>query len=385
MALALVVIAAGMLYWIYDGYGRFLRLVCAVCRCQHPQPQSALPSVSVLLTVHNEAAVVRQRIENLLEADYPEELLEVVVASDGSTDETNEIVRDLKHPRVRLMECPGGGKTVAQNLVIPQLTSDVVVFTDAGVTFDRAWISSAVRHFADQRVGAVDGRLIFGSPDSSQLNQSQGFYWRYELLLRDCESRLGILAVVSGSGFAIRRSCFVPMDPWIGEDCIVPLDVVKAGYRVRHEPLALAYDQFEAGEGVTLRRRVRMTLRNWQGTWLRSELLNPFRNPGVAFALWSHKILRWMSPVFLLLGSGAAVAALLQDPGLITGMILLPWISLFLLGAFHALFERKRRFLPGGGTAFSFLLANAAFMIGILRALQGRQVRSYQNQQVSVR
>ncbi len=385
MAIALVVFAAGMLYWIYDGYGRFLKLLCAVRGCQHPQPVSDLPTVCILLTVHNEAEVVRQRIENLLDSDYPKELLQIVVASDGSTDATNQIVRSLNHPRVRLIECPGGGKTVAQNLVLPQLTADVVVFTDAGVIFDRAWVSSAARHFSDERVGAVDGRLIFGSPDDSQLNQSQGFYWRYELLLRDFESRLGILAVVSGSGFAIRRSCFVPMDPWIGEDCIVPLDVVKAGFRVRHEPLALAYDQFEAGEEVTLRRRIRMTLRNWQGTWLRSELLNPFRNPGVAFALWSHKILRWMSPVFLLLGSGAAVCAMLQDPGWLQGVILLPWISLFLLGAFHALFERKRRILPGCGTAFSFLLANVAFMIGILRALQGRQVRSYHNQQASAR
>jgi len=380
VAPAIVIFSALMLYWIYDGYGRALRLLCLLRGPVDSSTDSFQPSVAVLLTVHNEAATVCERVRNLLASDYPDDLLEIVVASDGSTDATNELVRSMNHPRVRLVECPGGGKTVAQNLVIPELQAEVIVFTDAGVSFDSGWISKVAGRFVDPRIGAVDGRLMFGSPDDSQVSTSQGFYWRYELLLRELESHLGILAVVSGSGFAVRSSCFVPMDPWIGEDCIVPLDVVAAAFRVVHEPRAVAYDQFEAGDGVTLRRRVRMTLRNWQGTWMRSQLLNPLRHPGVAFALWSHKILRWLSPLFLLAGTMSACYAAISAPSWFSAAMLLPWLTLFGLGGFHAVFERERKLVPGSGTAFSFLLANLAFMIGVWRAILGRQVRAYRNQ-----
>ena len=117
---------------------------------------------------------------------------------------------------------------------------------------------------------------------------SQGFYWNYEMKVRHLESQLGWLAVVAGASFAVRRELLQTMDPSIGEDCIVPLDVVQQGYLVVHEPLAKAFDEFEEGSGITLRRRIRQTLRNWQGTWSRPALLNPLLHPWYALALWSH-------------------------------------------------------------------------------------------------
>ena len=174
----------------------------------------------------------------------------------------------------------------------------VVIFTDAGSRFEPDFIRRIVAVFSDPSVGAADGHLLFTSDNDNQIAQSQGFYWRYELSLREAESRLGILAVASGACLAVRKQVFRRMDLSIGEDCIVPLDVVTQGLRVVHVPEAIAYDAMENDPEREFRTRVRMTLRNWQGTWSRPQLLNPYKYPGYAFALWSHKLFRWLSPFF---------------------------------------------------------------------------------------
>ena len=169
------------------------------------------------------------------------------------------------------------------------------------------------------------------------------------------------------------------MDPAIGEVCIVPLDIVSQGFLVVHEPRAIAHNTFETDTAVTLRRRIRMTLRNWQGTWTRSHLLNPFRHPGYAFALWSHKLLRWLSPVFLGMASLSSAAGLIQHQDAFTLAIFLPFAGLFLLAACGWLSSRRQIHLPAAGAAYVFLLANTAFLIGIWRAIIGHRIHSYRN------
>jgi cellulose synthase/poly-beta-1,6-N-acetylglucosamine synthase-like glycosyltransferase len=383
----ITLISSLVLYWIYDGYGRFLS-ICVRLKPRRASedlmlretPQgSSPPTITVLLTVHNEASVIRSRIENLLRCDYPSECLTILVASDGSTDDTNQIVRTFHNDRVQLFESPGLGKTATQNAAIRNIQSDLIVFTDADIQFDPQWLNHVVRRFADPRVGAVDGRLLYGHAAANAVQSTQGAYWNYEVRLRDLESRLGILAVVAGACLAIRRSLFVPMDPAIGEDCIVPLDIVSQGFLVVHEPQAIAHNAFETDTATTLRRRIRMTLRNWQGTWTRCHLLNPFRHPGYAFALWSHKLLRWLSPVFLGSASFSAMAGLIQYQDVVSLAIFLPFAGLFLLAACGWLSSRRQIHLPAAGAAYVFLLANTAFLIGIWRAVTGHRIHSYRN------
>jgi len=379
-----IAIAATLtLCWIYGGYGGFLQLLCALSRSRLTRldtpSEHEWPTVTVLLTVHNEARIIQQRLNNLLALDYPADRLQIVVASDGSTDTTCSLVRSMNEPRIRLLEYAGLGKTAAQNAALQEISTEIIVFTDADILFNPGWMKQVVQHFQAPEVGAVDGRLCYGSPAVAQVQASQGRYWLYEMKLRRLESRLGILAVLSGAGFALRRSAFVPMDPAIGEDCIVPLDVVSQGLLVVHEPEAVHFDEFETDTGITMRRRVRMTLRNWQGTWQRSRLLNPLRHPGYAFALWSHKILRWLSPVFLLAATVASAGLLLLQVTIPRLLLAGPYAALFLAAAFHILFERRRRLLPGTGAAYSFVLANTAFIIGVAKALAGWQIRAYRN------
>ncbi|RLT03313.1 MAG: glycosyltransferase [Planctomycetota bacterium] len=382
---AITLTSTAILYWIYDGYGRALFLMNGLRKVIRgpfaasfaEQADETLPSITILLTVHNEDSVIRQRIENMLLCEYPPERLSVVVASDGSTDNTNSIIRSFGDRGVRLHESSGLGKTATQNAAIDTIESDVIVFTDADVTFEPRFLRVIARHFKNPRVGAVDGRLLYSSEPTLDVQTCQGYYWNYELRLRDLESQLGILAVVAGACFALRRSLFLTMNPAIGEDCIVPLDVAAQGFKVLHEPTAIAWTRLDDDDAMTMRRRIRMTLRNWQGTWTRHELLNPFRSPGYALALWSHKLLRWLSPVFLAAATASSTLLLATQPSFVTLAAFLPFGSLFALAAFGWLSLHYRIRIPGAGTAYSFVLANTAFLIGVWRAIIGHQIHAY--------
>jgi len=383
---AITLSSTAILYWIYNGYGHALFLTNGLRKAFRRPPalepqfdDRPQPSLTVLLTVHNEESVVRQRIENLLECEYPSERLSIVVASDGSTDNTNSIVRSFCDRGVRLFESTGLGKTATQNAVINTIDSDVIVFTDADATFDAQFLTIIARKFQDPEVGAVDGRLLYSSKPKLDVQACQSYYWNYELRLRHLESQLGILAVVAGCCFAVRRSLFLTMNPAIGEDCIVPLDVAAQGFRVLHEPAARAWIRLEDDETITMRRHIRMTLRNWQGTWTRRELLNPVRSPGYAFALWSHKMLRWMSPVFLVIATVSSALLLVTQPSFISLTAFLPFATLFTLAAFGWFSRHRQIRILGAGTAYSFVLVNTAFLIGAWRAMTGHQIRAYRN------
>ena len=385
MAWLLLAVSTAVLYWIYDGYGRFLQLCVAVRRAVirrgsvKSDVQEPWPEMTVLLTVHNEEAVICQRITNTLACDYPADRVRILVASDGSTDRTCEVVRSIADDRVSLMETPGLGKTGTQNEALKKVTSEIVVFTDADIVFDVEFLKRVAQRFQDPHVGAVDGRLMYSPGNGDANTASQGFYWNYEMKVRHLESQLGWLAVVAGASFAVRRELLQTMDPSIGEDCIVPLDVVQQGYHVVHEPLAKAFNEFEEGSGITLRRRIRQTLRNWQGTWSRPTLLNPLRHPWYALALWSHKLLKWLSPVFLLIALAASCWLLFAAPGMFSILAALPYLVLFAMAGLNWLASAFGRNLPGTGIAFSFLLANTAFLVGIIRATLGRRIHAYRN------
>jgi cellulose synthase/poly-beta-1,6-N-acetylglucosamine synthase-like glycosyltransferase len=328
----------------------------------------------MVLTVHNEEGLIRQRVENLLSLDYPRDRLEILVASDGSNDLTNEIVEEFERSsRVRLLRFDRLGKSEAQNRAVYEAKGDIIAFTDAPCLFDPDYLDHLVGPFADPTVGCVTANLRF-STASGSIAQSQGYYWAYELRLREEESHLGILVVASGAAMAVRRGCFCQLDPGIGEDCSLPLDVAANGHRVVHATDANARDTMESDSASEFRARVRMTMRNWSGTWKRPELLNPFVHAGYAFSLWSHKLLRWLSPLFLALMVVSSIP-LAFDPLFWPVPVIVA--ILFSTGALGYLAERRGLAIPVAGTVWSFLLANAGFSIGVLSALAGHRVISY--------
>ncbi|MDZ7804412.1 glycosyltransferase [Thiohalophilus sp.] len=375
----LVFLSLFFLLYIYAGYGIVLKTLCLV-RKSFPVDskfEGAKFRLSVIIAAHNEEDVIENRILNVLECDYPRDSFEVIVASDRSDDRTNEIVRKYEASQVMLVDCQNTtGKSSAQNQAIAHANGDIIVFTDADTRFAPNFLANISAPFSNSAIGAVDGHLLFESDDLSGVATGQGYYWNYELKLRKLETCLGILAVTSGGCFAVRRELLKPLPDDVGEDCIVPLDVVLQDHKVVHARNAVAYDRMEAGINDELRARARMTLRNWIGTWRRARLLNLLLYPGYAFSLWSHKILRWLSPFFLIVLTAGVIllAGSSMFWNVMAGFIVLAYVA----GLMGWANEKLSLGMPVVSTVFSFFLANLGFLMGLVWAMfSGRRITAY--------
>jgi len=264
------------------------------------------PKVTVLVVAYNEGRRIAERLENLLTLDYPKELLEIILASDGSTDDTVERAGAYRQAGVTIAAYKTRrGKPAVLNELVPKAQGEIVVLADARQRFDRDVLRVLVGSFADPRVGAVSGELIL-TPNAAgtSVGQGVGFYWRYEKSVRRHESRVNSTVGVTGAIYAIRRNLFepIPRDTLI-DDVLIPMRVVARGYRVLFESRAHAYDRVAATPGEEFTRKVRTVAGNFQLFTREFWLLNPFRN-----RLWlqvlSHKGLRLLSPVFFLTALG---------------------------------------------------------------------------------
>lgn len=361
------VAALGMVWWVYDGYGRLLALLAS------RRPGTSVggddpPAVTVLLTVHNEERAIETRLSNLLESDYPTDRLSVVVASDRSTDRTNRIVDSWsrRDARIRLLAFESSrGKSDAQNRALESIDDPLVVFTDADTRFAPDCLRRLVAPFEDPLVGGADAELEFEGGDGVAASFSR--YWSYERRIRMLESRLGVLAVASGACVAVRRRLVRPLPLDVGEDCVLPLMVVSQGRRMVVATGASAWDRAAPDAGREYRARVRMTLRNWRGTWAYPSLLNPVRRPGIALALWSHKVLRWLGLLPLAVGGTAGLLAIAAAPTLGLPYAAAAAVAALLLVA-----------TPWPGRPIRHLLmANLAFAVGVAKAVTGRRVTEY--------
>lgn len=293
-------LAAGLLVLHYFGYPLLLCLISNLKAEKLLPEQTELPSVTVLISVYNEEAVIGERMENCLQLDYPPEKLRILVVSDGSTDNTDRIVEEYRKYGIELVKVQGRvGKTAALNWVIPQLSSEVVIFTDANSMICPDAIKQLVKHFADPKVGAVCGELrLTGNSRVERL------YWRFENAIKRWESRVSSLTVLNGALYALRRHLHVPMNPQAANDLQHPLQVVLQGYRCVYESMAIAEECVGRDETVEATRRVRIVTRGWKGLISHIQVLNPFRAGTFSFQFIARKLLRWLSPVLMLMAFG---------------------------------------------------------------------------------
>jgi cellulose synthase/poly-beta-1,6-N-acetylglucosamine synthase-like glycosyltransferase len=297
----------GALAWTHVGYPAAASLAARV-RTRPVRQGGELPNVSVIVAAHDEEAVIERRLENLLALDYPADKVEIVVASDASTDATDDVVaRVSEHePRVRLLRCPRGGKVAAQDRAVRETTGEVLAFSDANALWAPLALRRLVRNFADPQVAYVCGQLRLEAADGTN---KEGAYWRYELKLRESESRLGSVTGGNGSIYAVRRSDYVEVDPRFGHDLSLPYLMVQRGRRAVFEPEALAFEKPTPHIETEYRRKVRMFEHCWLIT-LRGRMLRDV--PPLYFAeLVSHRVLRYGSGVLhlVLVGSNIALVA----------------------------------------------------------------------------
>lgn len=365
--------AAAVVIYSYVGYPALLAALARWRPAPAVRKAPCLPSVSLVMVAHNEEERLAAKLRNCLDLDYPRDLLEILVASDGSRDGTEEIARSFARDGVRLLSLPGpAGKPTALNQAIPAARGEVVVLCDVRQRLARDALRELVANFADPTVGAVSGELHIEAPSGSPAGEGVGFYWRYEKRCRRLESRLDSTVGATGALYALRRELFRPIDPrTILDDVAIPLDVVAAGYRVVFEPGARAYDREAESAEKEYRRKVRTLAGNYQLVALRPSLLSPRRNR-LFWQLVSHKLSRLAVPWCLLTLLGASLLLSLR-PGLIYRLLLAAQVLFYGLAAAGGLLQRLPVRVRALSLPYAFALLNMAAASSLLGFLRGTQ------------
>lgn len=356
--------------YVYFGYPLVL-LLLRVFIHREVRKAPIEPYVSLLIPAYNEARTIERKIRNSLALDYPAERLEVVVACDGSKDDTPELAaRMADGKRVRVLSFPQNrGKIAALNAAVPELRGEIAVFSDAPAMLLPDSVRRIVMNFADPQVGAVSGRYTVVKANEVKIGQSENFYWRYETYLKIQESRIASTLGGHGHLHAIRKSLYpFPAPGTLNDDYVIPISVLAKGYRAVYEPSAVVYE--EAREMTGFGRRVRIMAGNVQQLREIRALLAPFQ-PVTLFFFLSHKGLRLAVPFAMI----AAFVANLFVIGSPHYQVLFGLQGLFyavaMVGAVKPLRPRAL-LLP-----FYFCMINAATFFGLYHALTKRRKMSW--------
>lgn len=386
----------GRLFWLSVGsvvytYAGYPALLAAFARLRRRPAGSApiTPPVTLLITAYNEEDVIAQKLENSLALDYPRDRLQIIVAADGSSDRTVEIVQGFAGRGVELsFSPPRRGKMAAINRAIPYARGEVLVFSDANNLYAPDTLRALVQHFADPAVGAVSGAKVILQGDGA-LGDSEGLYGRYEAFIKRQETRLSSCIGAVGECMALRRELFeAPPDTIINDDFYLAMRIIQRGYRVVFEPRARSYERISLSARDEVARRARIVAGRYQALMFAPRLL-PLRQPLVVWQAASHKFLRPLVPFALILALLANIGAVIW-PGRgghgALWRLAPPYgrLMLALQGVFYLLawlggrLERtsaaaKLLYLP------TFLVnSNAAAVIGLYRFLTRRQTTTWQ-------
>lgn len=362
----LLSISLGALVYIYVGYLLALRLVVWV---RGPRPivrEPITPPLTLVISAYNEAAVIRKKIENALALDYPTDRREIVVVSDASDDGTDEIVREYASQGVRLFrQTERRGKTAGLNAALPTVRGDIVVFSDANAMYNEDALRMLARTFADPEVGCATGEARYLPGGNAVADVGERMYWGYEMQIKRLETALGSMVGGDGAIYAIRKALWRPLPENAINDFLNPLQIVAAGWRAVYEPEAICFEEPGGGARVEYGRRVRIVSRSWRAVFQARGVLNPFRVGLFAWSVLSHKVLRWLSGVFVAITGLSALGLYLE--------VVQRWpvaaISVLLLTAGSAMSIRAVR--RAAAMLGYFAVINAASLVGIVKGSIG--------------
>ena len=321
----------GVLY-PYFGYPLLMWMAGVWTRPSPPRRRdSVLPSVTMIIPVHNESVRVSAKVANTKALSYPADRLQALFVSDGSTDDTVEILAAEAAPHMSIIALPTrGGKAAALNAGLAKANHDVLVFSDASIELEPDSLQQIVAPFEDPAIGCVSGEDRIGDAGG------EGLYGRYELLLRRLESRVHSIVGASGSFYAQRRRLCEPFEEGMAPDFLSVLRTVEQGFRAVSEPGAVGRMSSVKSPRQEFERKVRTGIRGMTALFAHPRLLNPFRFGMFSFALWSHKVLRWMAPLFLvtcfagsapLAAAGWLYSAALLAQVIFYGVALAAWVE----------------------------------------------------------
>ena len=342
--------SVGLIAYVYAGYPALLGIWARVVdRSRHEgaggeeMRSDELPGVSIIIAARNEARRLPARLENLLACDYPPDRMQIVVASDGSTDHTLDALTPYLS-RIEVLMLPPRGKASALNAAVSRARHPILVFADARQRFAPDAIRRLVRHFSQPSVGAVSGELVLdceGGEAPSTIGDGVGAYWKYEKWLRRHEAIVGSTLGVTGAIYAMRRTLWRPLpDETILDDVLGPMRIVLQRYRVTFDPTARAYDETAPDAAVETRRKVRTLAGNFQLVALEPRLLLPGVNP-VWFQFVSHKLGRLLVPYAL--GAALVASLWLAPASWVYASAAAGQVAFYGLAAYGAVLEHRAR------------------------------------------
>jgi cellulose synthase/poly-beta-1,6-N-acetylglucosamine synthase-like glycosyltransferase len=363
------VTAMATIAFIYAGYPALMFAISLILR-RPVRRDDIKPRVSVIIAAYNEERDIEAKLKNTLALDYPRDRIEIIVASDCSTDRTDDIVRGFAAQGVILRQQPDRyGKTVAQNRAVKISSGEILVFSDATTMLKPDAIRKIVRNFADPEVGCVAGQLIYADSVSSVVGDGCRSYWRYETFLKRCESRTGSLVGVSGALYAVRRICHARLAGDMIDDFAIATEIHLQGLRTVYELEAIAVESVNRRSRDEFRMRVRVIKQTLSALNRYRHTLNPFRHKMFAFQMVAHKALRYLVPLLLivaLVASGAGSRSVVWLRFALAG-------QLALYGAAVAGFiiDRRKGRLGLLAIPYYFALGNVAAVVAFFKALVG--------------
>ncbi len=361
-----------VILYVYAGYPLALSIMSRHCR-KPVLHGEVYPSVTVLVCAFNEEEVIRDKVVNSLQLDYPADKLTIVIASDGSTDGTNDIVREFEDSRVVLMDYPERrGKVTVINDSVPKIQSEIIVFSDANTMYQEDSISKLIRNFNDSSVGGVSADVILHSEETTY-GRSESLYYLYERWIQSKESEIGSIIGADGGMYAIRRKLFIPPSSnIILDDFVISMNIAINGQRLVYESEAVGHEKSSSSPKVEFHRKSRVVAGAVQSI-MQNEGIPTFENMSLLFCYISHKFLRWMVPVFLIVLFIANMIIWISPYG--GGLYSLTLIAqvLFYLMAVADIFIAKKRKLPITSIPYYFCLVNGAALYGIYKGILNKQ------------
>lgn len=368
-------LSISLIVFSYIGYAILILVVSWVVR--NPVGRSPIePKVTYLITAYNEERTIATKLEQTLTLDYPREKLEIIVASDGSTDRTDDIVRTFADRSVQLLRVEGRvGKTETQNQAVRHATGDVIIFSDATTRYEGSAIRNIVRNYADPNVGAVSGRYEYFNPTGAPIGVGSILYGKYDNFIKTLQTSIKTITGCCGCIYSVRRDAYKPLPADIISDLCEPLKVLESGYRIVFESDAVAYEETTERTGEEFRMRVRVITRGMRGLLFMKALFNPLRFGFVSFQLFTHKVMRWLVPFFL-------AFALLSNLFLVGNPLYDATLALqagFYLVALIGFIAEKRKLSIGPlSIPLYFVTVNAAIAVAMYRTWKGHKAVTWE-------
>lgn len=372
-----LLILIGIVFYAYIGYGILLTIIVKFKRLIFKDIKSELvhlPTVSYVVAAYNEEKYIKQKIENSLSLDYPKNKIEFVFITDGSTDDTMEIIKS--YPELKLFhQNERKGKINAVNRVVPMLDSDIIIFSDANTDINKEGIINIVKNFSDNNVGVVAGEKRIYKNDSNSSAEGEGIYWKYESYLKRLDSELHSTMGAAGELFAVRKSDMIHVEENILiEDFYLSMKILEKGKKIVYEPNAYATETGSLNIDEELKRKIRISAGGLQSIGKLYSLLNPFKHGIITLQYLSHRVLRWaVCPFILPLIFILNLILVINNYNTITLILMISQVIFYSLVYIGHLMSNKSTKYKIALISYYFFIMNYSVYLGFIRLIKGKQ------------